>query len=258
MLSEWIVHPDQVRRIDAKLTRRAEGELGQAGLHHLRHAAIWFRAVHNGWPVLFTNRHHDLIDLWARLLARDPSLDRNWRAFVALCRRAHYQPEFLSAVGYWVRGAIDALRFVRLHITPGGSFGATQAFLCGFWDDPDNHHFGRINPRVADELAAIALACSVDSERIGRGVLPLVRALYTCEFGPGIDTDAALKKLIAKTRADLITIDGCIRHPFCASLSRIKLPLVKCEADQQRMYTSLSQTPPNLISELRGTHFPTI
>lgn len=257
-MSPWIISPERRHETETRLSRQASHELGEAGLNLIRYAPAWFRAVHNGWPVIFAHTNADLIELFAMLLARDSRAAANWRAFLALCQHSHYQPEFLSAVGEWVKRAIDGLRFVRqtshqeLHET------ARQAFLCGFWDDPEYHGFGRFNPRVADEITTIALACSGHIGRIRRGILPLVRNFYSWELSAVIDTDGALKKLIAKVLSGQRTIEWCVRHPFTASFSGIKLPRVTCEAEQERMYLRLPQPPPRLISGLRGARFPTI
>ena len=57
-----------------------------------------------------------------------------------------------------------------------------RVLMNGFWDEPKYHRRGRFNPRKVDELAALALSCRGENQRIGRGVLPLVREFYSIEW----------------------------------------------------------------------------
>jgi hypothetical protein len=274
-MSGWIVPPELKKHLEASLSRMAKCELGGQGLKHIRDAPYWFRGVHcpvpvsgraydtthpvdNCWPVLLTHRRVNLIELFAMPIARDPSLISNYRAFLSLCRKADDQPQFLSAAGETVQRWIEELGFLYQTSQPGAHTTRTQAFLNGYWDEPTYHGFGQFNPRVADEIVAMVLACSDESGRAGRGVLPLVRQFVSWQRGRTIRTDEALRKLVARVLDSPRTVRWCVYFPFTASLSGIDVPRVAGEAAQKRMIEALRQPPPELLCDLPGARFPTI
>ncbi len=181
------------------------------------------RQVHNGWPVLFTHGRSDLIQLFSAIVTRVPSTMCNWSAFLALGQHANWNDEFLSAAVEWAKRTIELLLAFRHMNAPGSNATKLQMYICGFWDDPSYHRRGRMNPRVADEIAALALCCRTDNARIGREVLPLVREFYSLSWCVSIDSADAVQMLIAKVRSMPRNVDWCNCYPFTANLYRIPI-----------------------------------
>ena len=244
--------------MEARLYRDALAAFGRERAVRIRNAPAWFRAVHNGWPVLFTHGRSDLIQLFSSIVTRVPRTMSNWRAFLALAQHANWNDEFLSAAVEWAKRTIELLLAFHHMNAPGSNATKLQMYICGFWDDPSYHRRGRLNPRVADEIAALALSCRTDNGRIGREVLPLVREFYSLSWCVSIDSADAVQILVAKVRSMPRNVDWCICYPFTASLSGIQLPRVACEADQNRMYAKLEHAPPKSLIDMPGAHFPTI
>jgi hypothetical protein len=257
-MSEWNISPELRAKTEARLFREAENRLGHSDAERLRSAPHWFRAVHNDWPVLFVHARCDLIYRFGCLIARVPGVHGNWRAFLELARRADDYDEFLSAGGEWTDRAINLLRDQYQMTRPGVRALVGPWLPGGWWDDPSYHKRGAMNPRVADEIVALALSCGRERARVTRNVLPLVRRFYSLKWAVTIDTDDVLQKLIAKVLGMPPTMDWCRCYPFTASLSGFPLRRVTCGADQKRMYTVLINPPPAGIVDRTPASFPTI
>lgn len=257
-MSSFGISPERRFDTEARLSLEAEKALGHQGLKNLRNAPAWFRGVHNYWPVLLTHAQADLISLFTNLIERDPAVNANWRAFLYLVQRSDYQPEFLSAAVEWGKEAIRMLVEQYQMSLPDSNATHVQVLMNGFWDEPKYHRRGRFNPRNVDELAALALSCRSENERIGRGVLPLVREFYSIEWYVPIESSDDLRKRVDKVLSVPRTIDWCVCYPFTASLQKIALPRVACEADQRRMNSVLRDPPPKYINDLPAARFPLI
>jgi len=85
----------------------------------------------------------------------------NWRAFLALAQHANWNDEFLSAAVEWAKRTIELLLAFHHMNAPGSNATKLQMYICGFWDDPSYHRRGRLNPRVADEIAALRYAVAL-------------------------------------------------------------------------------------------------
>ncbi len=257
-MNSFTLTPSRRAEVEDELYTGAVRAFGSDRASRLRRAPSWFRGVHNGWPVLLTHASADLIYLFAALIARVPEAKANWQGFIDLAEHADWHDEFLSATVEWTKRSIDLLRYLYEMSLPGPKVSNSQVLMGGFWDDPRFHHRGRMNPRVADEVAAIALSCRGSGDRIQRQTFPLVHAFYSLRWLVPLDSPDSVRMLLDKILRAPRTMDWCVCYPFTASLSGIKLPTVTCEAEQKRMYSVLQQPPPKLIADLRGARFPII
>ena len=85
-----------------------------------------------------------------------------------------------------------------------------------------------------------------------------MRDFYSIEWYVPIESADDLRKRVDKVLSAPRTIDWCVCYPFTASLQKIALPRVACEADQRRMPAVLKDPPPKSIIDLPAARFPLI
>jgi hypothetical protein len=223
-----------------QLERAARSRLGAGRALQLRNAPHWFRGVSNGWPVIFTLLRRDLVASFALLIEWEPRARQNWEAFLQIAEQAEWRDEFLSSANEWARQAIDVLRdmFIAPRTAEHPHF--VTVSYDGFWDWPPDRGRARFNPRMSDELTAIALCLSDLRLPVKHGALELLRRFYSLPECVVIQSDKALQKIITGVLHGRPDLRWCVEHPFTATLTGVDLPRVTLPDDREGVLARLA------------------